>query len=257
LLVEHGFFLPGAVAELSELLQPRAPNAIELLRPLQPISSSSSSTVTLVRHRVSEQLYALKVHSKGLVVQLRQHTHVLQELHAMRALDHPFLVTLKGAYQDRTRLYLVYDLCPGGELYTVLAKFGRLPVEMARFYAASIALALGYIHSQEYVYRDLKPENCLLDAQGFVKLCDFGFAKRVVDRTWTMCGTPECTPRRGVRGEGKAREAGVWSLGCNGAHEATRARGVAQGWAHPHTLLIAAAPARAVPSACAQTCRRR
>lgn len=62
---------------------------------------------------------------------------------------------------------------------------------MAKFFAAEILLVLEYLHSKNIVYRDLKPENILLDTQGHVKLTDFGFAKRVLDRTWTLCGTPE------------------------------------------------------------------
>lgn len=62
---------------------------------------------------------------------------------------------------------------------------------MAKFYAAEVALALNYLHSKDIIYRDLKPENILLDADGHIKLTDFGFAKVVKDITWTLCGTPD------------------------------------------------------------------
>lgn len=183
------------------------------LHALKLINSGSFAVVRLVRDRGSGNVYALKVLKKQLVVQMRQQHHVVQELHAMRTLDHPFIVSLKGAFQDAEHLYLLQELVLGGELFTVLDKFGRLPLELARFYAASLTLVLAYMHANNFVYRDLKPENVLIDTQGYVKLCDFGFTKRVADRTWTMCGTPEYMPPEVITGQGANAAADWWMLG--------------------------------------------
>jgi protein kinase X len=70
----------------------------------------------------------------------------------------------------------------GGELFSHLRKAGRFTNEMTRFYASEILLAIEYLHAKDMIYRDLKPENLLLDSNGHIKITDFGFAKKVDDR---------------------------------------------------------------------------
>ena len=101
----------------------------------------------------------------------------------------------------------------GGELFGLLERMERLPEPMARFYVGSVALAFQHIHHLEYVYRDLKPENVLLDGHGYVKLCDFGFAKKVVDRTYTQCGTPDYTAPEMLLNQGVNQACDWWALG--------------------------------------------
>jgi protein kinase A len=96
-----------------------------------------------------------------------------------------------GTFQDSHNLYMVMDYIPGGELFSVLRRSQRFPDHVAKFYAAEVTLAIEYLHRKDMIYRDLKPENLLLDAQGHIKITDFGFAKYVPDITWTLCGTPD------------------------------------------------------------------
>jgi protein kinase X len=111
-------------------------------------------------------------------------------------------------FQDERNLYILLEFVQGGELFSHLRRAIRFTADVARFYAANILLALEYLHARDVIYRDLKPENLLLDsqvrrrarsaamsmlyrnAQGYVKIADFGFAKYVPDRTFTLCGTP-------------------------------------------------------------------
>ncbi len=94
-----------------------------------------------------------------------------------------------GHAQDEHKVYLLFEYVPGGELFSILKREGNLTNDHARYYAAQIASALGYLHSKSIVYRDLKPENLLLSAKGHIKLTDFGFAKVVEERTWTVRGS--------------------------------------------------------------------
>jgi RAC serine/threonine-protein kinase len=84
---------------------------------------------------------------------------------------------MKMAFQSKDKLYFVLDYCPGGELFFHLGQLGRFSEDRARFYAAEIVLAISYVHRLGIVYRDLKPENVLLDARGHVRLTDFGLSK--------------------------------------------------------------------------------
>jgi serine/threonine protein kinase len=85
-------------------------------------------------------------------------------------------------FQDDRNLYMLLEYVIGGELFSHLRKAGRFTNDMTRFYAAEIVLAIEYLHSRDIIYRDLKPENLLLDSSGHIKITDFGFAKRVEDR---------------------------------------------------------------------------
>lgn len=85
-------------------------------------------------------------------------------------------------FQDERNLYMLLEYVIGGELFSHLRKAGRFTNDMTRFYAAEIVLAIEYLHARDIIYRDLKPENLLLDSSGHVKITDFGFAKRVEDR---------------------------------------------------------------------------
>jgi serine/threonine protein kinase len=79
----------------------------------------------------------------------------------------------------------------GGEFFTHLRKAGRFDHSASKFYGSQIILVFEYMHLSDYIYRDLKPENLLLDRTGFLKITDFGFAKQVPFKTYTLCGTPE------------------------------------------------------------------
>merc|ERR1711990_463026 len=118
-----------------------------------------------------------------------------------------------GAFQDERCLYMLMEYVIGGELFSHLRRAGRFTNEVTKFYAGEIVLAFDYLHKMDIVYRDLKPENLLLDQDGHVKITDFGFAKRVEDRTWTLCGTPEYLAPEIIQSKGHGKAVDWWALG--------------------------------------------
>lgn len=121
---------------------------------------------------------------------------------------------------------MLLEFVLGGELFSHLRKAVKFSNDTTRFYASEIgsrwharvpnsiaALAIEYLHSFDIIYRDLKPENLLLDQDGHIKITDFGFAKKVEDRTWTLCGTPEYLAPEIIQSKGHGKPVDWWALG--------------------------------------------
>ncbi|SPO01096.1 probable cAMP-dependent protein kinase [Cephalotrichum gorgonifer] len=180
---------------------------------LRTLGTGSFGRVHLVQSRHNTRFYAIKVLKKAQVVKMKQVEHTNDERKMLAEVKHPFLITLWGTFQDSKNLYMVMDFVEGGELFSLLRKSGRFPNPVAKFYAAEVTLALEYMHSKNIIYRDLKPENLLLDRHGHLKITDFGFAKRVPDKTWTLCGTPDYLAPEVVSNKGYNKSVDWWSLG--------------------------------------------
>ncbi|TVY13381.1 cAMP-dependent protein kinase catalytic subunit [Lachnellula arida] len=163
-----------------------------------------------------DKVFALKVLRKVEVIKLKQVDHVNHERSVLADIaGHPFITTLITSFSDHDSLYMLLDYCPGGEVFSYLRKAKRFDENTARFYAAEIVLILEFLHEREGVaYRDLKPENLLLDAEGHIKLVDFGFAKRLGNReTYTLCGTPEYLAPEVIQSKGHTTAVDWWALG--------------------------------------------
>lgn len=169
--------------------------------------------VKLVRHRPTGELFALKCMAKVEIVKQRLQDHVINERNCMQMVAHPFILKLHNMYQDKRFVYLLLELCLGGELFTFLRKAKRFGEKASRFYAASVVSAFQEIHNKSLAYRDLKPENIVLDNKGYIKVIDFGLAKRVKDRTWTLCGTPDYLAPEIILSLGHNRAVDYWALG--------------------------------------------
>ncbi|KAI1103801.1 Pkinase-domain-containing protein [Jackrogersella minutella] len=180
---------------------------------LRTLGTGSFGRVHLVQSKHNQRFYAVKVLKKNQVVKMKQVEHTNDERRMLGEVKHPFLITLWGTFQDPRNLYMVMDFVEGGELFSLLRKSGRFPNPVAKFYAAEVTLALEYLHSKNIIYRDLKPENLLLDRHGHLKITDFGFAKRVPDKTWTLCGTPDYLAPEVVSNKGYNKSVDWWSLG--------------------------------------------
>jgi len=159
--------------------------------------------------------FALKQMKKSLIVETRQQQHIMSEKDIMEEANCDFIVKLYKTFKDRKYLYMLMESCLGGELWTILRDRGNFDDATTRFYAACVVEAFEYLHSRGIIYRDLKPENLLLDPQGYVKLVDFGFAKKLQAgrKTWTFCGTPEYVAPEVILNKGHDISADYWSLG--------------------------------------------
>ncbi|KAF8423652.1 catalytic subunit of the PKA [Tirmania nivea] len=177
------------------------------------LGTGSFGRVHLVQSRHNLRFYAVKVLKKAQVVKMKQVEHTNDERKMLQKVKHPFLITLWGTFQDPKNLYMVMDFIEGGELFSLLRKTHQFPNPVAKFYAAEVTLALEYLHSLHIIYRDLKPENLLLDRHGHLKITDFGFAKEVPDITWTLCGTPDYLAPEVVSSRGYNKSVDWWSLG--------------------------------------------
>eukprot|EP01016_Furgasonia_blochmanni_P043885 TRINITY_DN602_c0_g2_i2.p2 TRINITY_DN602_c0_g2~~TRINITY_DN602_c0_g2_i2.p2 ORF type:complete len:247 (-),score=55.18 TRINITY_DN602_c0_g2_i2:436-1176(-) len=120
---------------------------------------------------------------------------------------------MDGFCQDERYLYLVLEYVAGGELFTYLRSVGRLESPHAAMYSAQVTLIFEHLHSKNIIYRDLKPENLLIHEDGFLKLTDFGFAKIVEGRTYTLCGTPEYLAPEILLNKGHGKPVDWWTLG--------------------------------------------
>ena len=155
------------------------------------LGTGSFGRVRFATHRTTGTFWAVKMLKKAEVIRLQQVEHMISEKNILTALDHPFIVRLSGTFQDVKYLYMTLEYVVGGEFFTHLRKAGRFDHVASRFYAGQIILVFEFMHASDYIYRDLKPENLLLDKMGYLKITDFGFAKRVAFKTYTLCGTPE------------------------------------------------------------------
>ncbi|KJE91718.1 AGC protein kinase, variant [Capsaspora owczarzaki ATCC 30864] len=179
------------------------------------IGRGAFAEVLLSRHIPSNTFYAIKAMSKHKLLKLGHVEHVREEKAVLEKINHPFLVNMVATLQDSDRIFMVLEYAIGGELFTLLKLSHRFSQPMATFYIAEIVLALGYLHSLDIVYRDLKPENVLLDGRGHIKLADMGFARtlRKGERRMSFIGTPQYLAPEIIQGFGHDMSVDWWTLG--------------------------------------------
>jgi len=204
----------GRRKEEAHRLASRPHFAMEDLKILGLLGVGTFAKVFLVEHVATGEVFALKAMRKRLLIELKQVEHMKNEKSQMSTCDHPFLIRLITTFQAEHEVFLVLEAALGGELFTLLREKGRFDEPTSRFYAGCVISAFAHLHDRQIVHRDLKPENVLVDKEGYIKICDFGFAKKLVaDRTFTLCGTPEFIAPEIIANVGHGLAADWWSFG--------------------------------------------
>lgn len=187
---------------------------LKTLRHVRLIGAGAFGSVRLVEDTRSAKRFALKRVKKqnGRVPE-----EVLRECALLEELDNPFVLRMAKTFETDTNIYILTELITGGQLHEeVHARMGLVGRKQAQFYIGTLVLICEYLHEHRIVYRDLKPENVILDAEGYVKLVDFGLAKKFDEGTWrtyTMLGTPLYIAPEILNGNGYGFEVDIWSLG--------------------------------------------
>uniref|UniRef100_A0A7S1U765 cGMP-dependent protein kinase n=1 Tax=Phaeomonas parva TaxID=124430 RepID=A0A7S1U765_9STRA len=219
---------------------PKVPSSVGLsdLRNLGLLGQGSFgivSLVQLIKSSEEDEYFACKAISKAKAVEGEQVEHILNEASILKSLDHPFILRLHATFQDADNLYFLTDAMPSIELWSLIYEDASglvgdnmgLPADACQFFAANICEVFCFIHLNRVAYRDLKPENLMVDNRGYLVLIDFGFAKRVPwitktetgesvyhARTFTMCGTPEYIAPELILNQGHDHSVDLWAIGC-------------------------------------------
>ena len=179
----------------------------------ETLGTGSFGRVRISKNKKTNEYVAMKIMKKVEILKSKQADHIANEIKILSMIDHPFVIKFDGFTQDEKYLYLALELINGGELFTYLRSVGRFPVDQARVYIAQIISIFEYLHSKNIIYRDLKPENILIHKSGYLKLTDFGFAKIVEGRTYTLCGTPEYLAPEIILNKGHGKPVDWWTCG--------------------------------------------
>lgn len=172
---------------------------------IQLLGKGSFGEVYLVETKDTKELYAMKILMKNKIMGQNLVKYALTERNVLSYIKHPFIVGLKYAFQTSSKLYLILDYCPGGSMAAQILKEKRFSETRARIYLCEILLAIEELHKRDIIYRDLKPDNIVLDEEGHALLTDFGLSKEgVMDNqsAKSFCGSvaylaPEMLRRQG------------------------------------------------------------
>lgn len=162
----------------------------------------------------SNNIYALKTVHRSKVLQNGISKSLCLERHILMQLDHPFIVKLVKTFKDSERVYFLMEYVQGQDLFDVIREIIEMTDENSKFFLGCLLLILEYLHERNIIYRDLKPENVMIDEDGYTKLIDFGTSKILFNhRTYTLIGTPHYMAPEIIKGTGYGVEADWWSLG--------------------------------------------
>ena len=168
--------------------------------------------VSLVMNKRTQFPYAIKAISKDRINQENMRNHIELEKIILSKVDHPFIVKSVKYLEDNKNIYFLMEYIKGKELFEIIREIGLLNKEQTNFYIASMLIAINYLHTRKIIYRDIKPENIIVEKNGYIKLVDFGTAKEIEDRTKTVIGTPHYMAPEAIMGNGYSFQVDFWSI---------------------------------------------
>lgn len=174
-------------------------------------------SVYLVQPKKRKELYALKCVSKQQILEQNLEKHLQQERMVLDIVNFPFIMQFMRTYKDDFQVYFLLEYIKGMELFDVIRDIGLLSTYDSQFYIGSMILAIEYLHAQSIIYRDIKPENIMIDENGYLKMIDMGTAKILKGvksgRTFTIIGTPHYMAPEIITGKGYNYLVDLWSIG--------------------------------------------
>ncbi|KAJ3654032.1 hypothetical protein Zmor_013246 [Zophobas morio] len=217
-LKEDGIItVPTDTRKASHVVREHQDIELKDLKIITTLGVGGFGRVELVQHKTKSLIFALKYLKKIDMVEQNQQDHVYNERNIQLDCRSKFIIKLYRSYKDARYIYFLMEPCLGGDLWTLLQrqKTRRFDEKDARFIAACVLEAFTYLHERDIVYRDLKPENILIDENGYVKLTDFGFAKKLGTRgrTFTFAGTPEYVAPEIILSRGHDKGVDYWAFG--------------------------------------------
>jgi len=180
----------------------------------RPLGKGKFGNVYLAREKSSKYIVALKLMFKSQLSKANVEHQLRREIEIQTHLRHKHILKLFGYFHDDSRVYLILEYAPNGELYKQLQKEKRFDDAKASKYIAQLTDALIYCHAKKVIHRDIKPENILLGMKGDVKIADFGWSVHATSsRRQTMCGTLDYLPPEMVEGKAHNECVDLWSVG--------------------------------------------
>eukprot|EP00762_Andalucia_godoyi_P001382 ANDGO_04945.mRNA.1 3-phosphoinositide-dependent protein kinase 2 len=182
------------------------------------LGEGSFGRVVKAKLKGTGETFALKIVNKAMIVKLNKLGTVKAEKEILNSIKHPFIIELRGTFQDEENLYFCLELATRGELFYYIRKYGPCSMTAARHYAAEVICALEYLHARGIIHRDLKPENILLSENWHIKLTDFGTAKAVDENAAgqraTFVGTAQYVAPETLENNITSHHSDLWALGC-------------------------------------------
>lgn len=180
----------------------------------KPLGTGKFGRVYLAREKKTKHIVAIKVLQKSQLLKAHVDHQLRREIEIQSHLRHPNILRMYGYFYDDTRIYLILEYCPGGELYKKLVQRVRFSERTSAGFIADLASALSYCHKKHVIHRDIKPENLLLGFNGEIKIADFGWSVHALtSRRNTLCGTLDYLAPEMVEGKEHDEQIDVWSIG--------------------------------------------